>query len=203
VLHGKHDVWRGIDMANSFKESFRKQMLNKRKQYSQHEADACSEIICKRIGIFMDYRKAKNVMIYLPINSEVNTIPIINMCLDEGKRVFLPSIQNNEIVPCEFIGFDKLEKASFGVHEPICKDAFESLEIDLICVPGLAFNFGKYRLGYGGGYYDKFLPKLRENCFKVGLAYDFQITNLLPIEAHDFPMDIVITEDQFIGDRNN
>ena len=188
-------------MSGHFKETLRKQMFNKRNLFPQHDAEVSSDIICRRLGIFMDYRNAKNIMLYLPINSEVNTIPIIQMCQEDDKKILIPTIQNDEITACEFKGFETLEKGKFKVLEPCDKTPFPPAKIDLICVPGLAFNTGRYRLGYGGGYYDRFLPMLREDCFKVGIAYDFQVTNLLPIEPHDFKLDMVITEVQFIGER--
>ena len=189
-------------MSSHFKETLRKQMLAKRELFPQHDAVASSELICKRLGIFLHYRNAKTVMCYIPTNNEVDTIPIIDMCVEDGKRVLLPVLKNSEIIACEFRGFDNLKSGAFKILEPCDQEEISPKEIDLICVPGLAFNQGKYRLGYGGGYYDNFLPKLRENCFKVGLGFDFQVTNLMQIEPHDVKLDMVLTEVQFIGERH-
>jgi len=176
-------------------------MLAKRLFFAKQEADVCATLIRKRIEIFQDYRNAKTVMCYLPLRGEVDTVDLIEQFIQEGKQVLLPVLLEGEIQPCVFTSFQQLQTGPFDVFEPIEKNLVSPEEIDFICVPGLAFNQGRYRLGYGGGYYDRFLPRLRANCFKVGLAYDFQIVDLMPVEAHDIKLDMIITENQFIGER--
>ena len=180
----------------------RQQMMGKRLALPAFEAEASADVISKRLSIFLNYRHAKTVMCYTPIKGEVNTMPIVKMCFEDGKRVLLPVLENGVIKPCIFTGYDSLSNGKFNILEPSEKDFVSPDEIDLICVPGLAFNQGKYRLGFGGGYYDRFLPELRDDCFKVGIAFDFQIVAVLPIEIHDVRLDMIISEEQFIGDRS-
>ena len=185
-----------------YKNLLRQKMLARRLELSPQDAETSADIIAKRLSIFLNYRNAKTVMCYTPIKGEVNTMPIVKMCLDDGKRVVLPVIDNGVIRPCVFTSYDNLSNGKFNILEPSEKDYVSPLEIDLVCVPGLAFNQGKYRIGFGGGYYDRFLPELSEDCFKVGIAYDFQVVKVLPIEIHDVILDMIITDKQFIGDRS-
>lgn len=176
-------------------------MLAKRLSFKSYEAEAASEIIARRLSIFMNYRDAQTVMLYMPIKGEVSTYPIINMCLTEGKRVIVPVIKDKEIVPCLLESLDDMETGEFNVLVPSSQISVPLETIDLICIPGVAFTEGCYRLGYGGGYYDRFLPRLNTDCFKVGIAFDFQVLHFMAVEEHDYKLDMVLTEERFIGSR--
>lgn len=84
--------------------------------------------------------------------------------------------------------------STFGVLEPPEKEEIVLAEIDVVVVPGVAFDRNGYRMGYGGGYYDNFLPKLRPDTKKIAVAFNMQIRDLVPIELHDVKMDMIITE---------
>lgn len=146
--------------------------------------------------------KAQVVFVYVSFKSEVNTHHLIAELLDIGKRVVVPKVnrEKKEMYSIEVKDFDELGPSStYGTLEP---SSFENAvlphEIDVALVPGLAFDVSGYRIGYGGGYYDKFLPKMNLEAPKIGLCFDVQLVeNTLP-EQWDFPMDTVITEQRVI-----
>ena len=135
-------------------------------------------------------------MFYASMNEEVDTSLMIDGALEMGKRVALPLCTSQKgIIPKEITDrHTDLEKGTYGIYEPrkSQKDAHLS-EIDLVVIPGVAFDRGNGRLGRGKGYYDRFLKGLPPGRFCIGLAFDFQIVEDLPKDSHDIPVSMVIT----------
>lgn len=147
-----------------------------------------------------EYKKAKTVFIYVSMSDEVNTIEIIETMLKEGKRVAVPKVITGlkAMEALEIKSFSDLsESGAFGILEPTMDAKNISEEIDLSIVPGLAFDCKKRRLGYGGGFYDKFFAKY-EKSIKVALCYEYQILEEIEVESFDKEMDILITEKRII-----
>ncbi len=128
--------------------------------------------------------------VYYSFGSEADTRAIIRALLSEGKRVLLPRVEGDAIVPVEYRAGEELSKGRFGVSEPQGK-AFVG-EADVILIPLLAVNSRGYRLGYGGGYYDRYLKNTA--AVKAGIGYDFQLTDEFTEEEWDEPLDVLITE---------
>lgn len=173
------------------KEVVRKEALRRRKiGYSL----SASAKICKKAASLPAFQNAKNVMIYLPTGTEVDTSLLLSLCRKTGKKVFAPRVVNNEIMEAALIDERAFQKGAFGIWEPLGKPA-DSL--DLIFVPGVVFDKNRNRIGYGRGYYDRFLRNM--DSVTVGLAFSCQIVPILPADAHDIKMDIVITEEGIIS----
>lgn len=149
------------------------------------------------------YTKASNVMIYVSFGSEVMTRPIIDDMLNNGKRVFIPVTvpKTKALIVSELKNYDDdLVVGHFGVLEPK-EDTLRPVEpniLDLVIVPGVAFDRRGYRIGYGGGYYDRFLPRLPDKATTVSLAFDMQLIDHIPTSQYDIPVEYIITEKQFI-----
>lgn len=145
------------------------------------------------------FKQAKTIMIYLPIKNEVQTEAIIETAWQLGKKVCIPVCQPNfkEIIPSMLIEWKDVTKGTFGILEPTAENirSIPKEEIDIIFVPGVVFDRAGNRVGFGAGYYDKFLPKLRKEAAIIALAYDFQIVDSIPAEEHDVAMDYIITEE--------
>jgi 5-formyltetrahydrofolate cyclo-ligase len=145
------------------------------------------------------YRESAEVAIYAPTRREVGTERIFSAARAGGKRVSFPRVRAStrelQFFPVE--QWSDLAPGSFGVLEPRMTEtgAVDPRSIDVIAVPGVAFDAVGHRLGYGGGYYDRFLsdPVSRPRCV-VGLGFDFQVVEALPSEPSDAPMDWVVTE---------
>lgn len=158
------------------KEDLRKTLLEKRQALSLEEVENYSEIILNVLSKYVQLGKAKNVYIYSSIKNEVDTKSLINILKTTQPATGI------EIAP---------NKSSTNMRIPQGRD------YDLVIVPVLGFDRRGYRLGYGGGYYDKFLSK--NNCrLIVGLAYSFSELKKIPNESHDMKMDMIITEKEII-----
>lgn len=158
-----------------------------------YSADIFVEI--KKLSL---YRKAKTVMFYLSSGSEVITDFMVNSALDNGKTVVVPAIENSENRKMYAVKISRLEDACqsvCGIRQPGIspRDIVEKGDVDLVFVPGIAFDARGYRTGYGKGYYDRWLKSVPLEK-TVGLAYDFQITDKLPTEEYDIPVGVIITE---------
>lgn len=161
--------------------------------YSELEKSRKSDIIKKRLFREEIYKKAKLVMFYVSLKEEVDTLPMIDEALKAGKRVCVPVILKEEmkLIAGEIRNRKSdLEKQHFGIYQPK-KDRVSEVplqDIDLVIVPGIAFDRNNVRLGRGHGYYDRFLSGLPEKAKTIGLAFNFQILENLPQDSHDIPV---------------
>ncbi len=185
------------------KKEIRKKILQLKESLSEQEIQKKSSAIFNTLSNMKLYTNANNVMLYVSFGSEVLTKPIIDDLLQQGKRVFVPVAvpKTKELIVSELKSFeDDLEIGHFGVMEPK-KDALRPVDptiIDLIVVPGVAFDKEGYRVGYGGGYYDRFIPRLTDQTPKVSLAFEMQLIDKVPTDKYDIPVEYIITEKQFI-----
>ena len=137
------------------------------------------------------YQKAKTVYGYLPYNQEVRTVAMLEQALADGKRVAVPKCYGDEM---RFIFMDdlsKVEKGYANIPEPIADEPVADDETALVLMPGMAFDPQGHRIGYGGGFYDKFLAK-EPNHPTLALCYDFQMVEYLETEEFDIPVDTVL-----------
>jgi len=140
--------------------------------------------ICAQIRNLKIYQNAENVMIYYPMRYEINLLDLLN----DGKKFFLPKVFENDIIVCPYSS--KLKKSSLNIYEP-CSSAVNPEILDLIFVPALMIDNHNYRLGYGGGYYDRFLNKYPEIYTITPIAKELCVTNL-PHEIFDITIDSVV-----------
>ncbi|MDI6640250.1 MAG: 5-formyltetrahydrofolate cyclo-ligase [Methanocellales archaeon] len=154
----------------------------------------------KKLLALEEFAKAKTVMFYISKGSEVHTRVMIKEAMGRGKRVVVPvtKLDERRLVASELLGFDELTLGAFGVPEPKNPKLVSVGEIDLIVVPGVAFDPSGNRLGYGLGFYDRFLSSVRDDAIIVALAYESQVLDEIPNEHHDVPADIIITESRVI-----
>lgn len=137
------------------------------------------------------YRQAKTVYFYLPYNQEVRTIPMLQQAIADGKRVAVPKIYGDEMRFIYISDLTSLEKNRWGIPEPVADEPVADEPTALVLMPGLAFDREGNRLGYGGGFYDKFLSE-EPNHPTVALCYDFQMVEKLETDAYDIPVDVVL-----------
>ncbi|MFZ0656721.1 MAG: 5-formyltetrahydrofolate cyclo-ligase [Nitrososphaeraceae archaeon] len=189
-----------MKLDNEEKSLLRKEVLHKRNSMSHFEISMKSKLIQQNLIESPVFNQSKFIGLYLAIGSEVQTREIINYALDLGKTVLLPRIMSNDL---RFYVVDQkdFEKNSFdvnrfGIKEPEIDNKPADF-IDLLIIPGIVFDMYGFRIGYGYGYYDKYLTN---NKFSksIGLAYDFQlIKKTIPILPHDRKIDVLITESGF------
>ena len=137
------------------------------------------------------YQDAKTVYGYLPYNQEVRTTDLLRQAMAEGKRVAVPKVYGDEMRFHYMADLDRTEAGYAGIPEPIGDEPVAEDETALVLMPGVAFTKDGSRIGYGGGYYDKFLAR-EPGHPTVALCYDFQIVEELPLEEFDIPVDLVL-----------
>lgn len=168
----------------------------KRRVMSEDEVKEQSRDIVSRIANLDLFKQAKTVMVYYPIHNEVDLRHLVKLFHDE-KTFLLPATTSKKRMEVrQYIKDQPLKRGRFGIPEPNTP-AWDG-PIDLILVPGVAFDKKCRRLGRGGGYYDRFLKRYR-NAKKVGVCYDFQLHTEIPHGWFDIPMQCVITPTQAIG----
>jgi len=182
------------------KSKIRRQLLSKRKQLSEKERLRLSLEISAKILNLPEYQRAKTVLLYYSFQNEVNTLGLIESTLQLKKNLLLPvslfeshSLEARQIKNLK----NDLYLGKFGIKEPLqkCKTFSEKM-IDLIIIPGVGFNLNGARLGYGKGFYDRFLKKCTGKF--VGICFECQISNNINSEPHDVNMHKVITEKKCI-----
>ncbi|SDL28545.1 5-formyltetrahydrofolate cyclo-ligase [Natronincola ferrireducens] len=185
------------------KKHLRNQLLEKRDSLTESQILEKSSEVFRQLKDCPIYIKSQQVMLYLSFRSEVRTEDIIKDLFQQGKRVFIPLTlpKTRELIISELLDVEKdLEIGNFGVLEPK-KEAIRPVDpsiLDLIIVPGVGFDQRGYRVGYGGGYYDRFLPKLDPSVPTVAPAFEVQLIDNVPTDSYDFPVQYIVTEDQFI-----
>lgn len=149
--------------------------------------DAISTKIVRKIKKHPEFQNAKNVLLYFPSKYEINLLAL----LEEDKNFFLPKVNGKELLICPFKKGDILEVSSFNIKEP-CSNSVNPICLDLAIVPALAADKNCFRLGYGGGFYDRFLTQYKIKTI-TPVAYQLLIEKL-PIEKFDVPVDFVVTD---------
>lgn len=135
----------------------------------------------------------QTIALYAAFNHEVDTYGIMETLFwDKHYTICLPKIKGDTMEFYVITGFDQLQPGVMGILEPTGNQKISADEIDVVIIPILVFNQNGYRIGYGGGYYDRFLAKV--SPVKIGIAYSFQETDVLFQEDHDIPCDVIITE---------
>lgn len=181
-----------IDLEKS---KLREDIKAKRNKMSEIEREEKSSSIAKTVISLDCFKSSKNIFLYMPLRKEVNTIPIIEEAIKQKKNVLLPRcLKNKPLMNFYYINsLNDLETGSYNIREPkiscpICEEA-----TGLLILPGLSFDGSGNRLGYGKGYYDRFL-----SCFKgttIGLCFsEFLSNSPLPVNKYDERVDFVITE---------
>lgn len=171
------------------KTALRKVIRELKAKMGEKERDQMSESICRKVLSHPQWKAAHTILLYYALPDETNTGSLIETALKEGKKVLLPVVEGNDLQLKCFTGETRLGK--FNIEEPTGPEFYSYACIDLVIVPGIAFDQGGNRLGRGKGYYDRTLPLL-SNAYKIGLCFPFQILESIPHEEHDIKMDYVV-----------
>jgi 5-formyltetrahydrofolate cyclo-ligase len=177
------------------KKELREHMKNERNSMTVENKAAKDTNIFSKVIKSEYYKEAKTIMTYISFGSEVDTLSIIKHALENNKIVCVPKIINKsqgmKAIKIEALG--DLEKNNIGIMEPLSFDnEIISKDIDLFLVPGLAFDKEGGRIGYGAAYYDRFLRESKNSSIKMGLAFDLQLIDRVPMTKDDVYMNVVI-----------
>ena len=174
------------------KKEIRKKIFKARKEHSDEWIQEKSRMITGKLTVLPEYQRAERIMAYADYNHEVITRYIIEQAWKDGKEVAVPKVFGKDMVFYKLTDFSQLESGYFGIPEPKEDGETVSWEDAMMVMPGVAFDVNCNRVGYGGGFYDKYLSENRYLC-SVGVAYDFQIVENVPTEENDVPLDIIVT----------
>ena len=173
------------------KQALRKQIREQKRAMTEVEIVSKSEALGVLFAASEAYKQAKTIYGYLPYNQEVRTTAMLQKALDDGKRVAVPKCYGDEMRFIYLDDLSKVEKGYCNIPEPIEDGPIADDPTALVLMPGLAFDPQGHRMGYGGGFYDKFLAQEPDHP-TLALCYDFQMMDHLETEAHDIPVDYVI-----------
>lgn len=177
---------------NNNKETLR---LHAKKIRNTLNIDECSQALITQIRKFETYQKSKNIMIYYPIGTEYNLLELLN----DNKNFIFPQTTEKEIIPIVYNPNNGFKKGKFNIYEPIGMKIKDPKNIELIILPALACDFTGNRIGYGKGYYDKFLKKFDNNTKKAIVISEKLIFENIYHEEHDIKADYIITENKIIN----
>lgn len=173
------------------KTELRREIRTRKRAMTEEEIETRSAKLGQLFFASEAYQKAKTIYGYLPYNQEVRTVPMLERALKDGKKVAVPKVYGEEM---KFLYLDDLNavaKGYAGIPEPIADEPVADDETALVLMPGLAFDPQGHRIGYGGGFYDKFLAAEPHHP-TLALCYEFQMLPKLDVEDHDIPVDTVL-----------
>ena len=186
-------------MIIELKKELRKKMMIIRDSIDENIRRKKDEKITSKIKELLLKKKIESILLYASYRTEVDTWRIFEFCKHNKIKTAFPKVNIKEH-KLELYWVESIEDFSIGfksIPEPKIKTKAKLNDIDLILVPGVAFDESCYRIGYGGGYYDRLLPMRYGDC--IGLAYEEQIIDNLPVEFHDTKVDLIITDTREIS----
>ncbi len=187
-------------MMSKDKQSIRREILSVRSSLTKDEVNKRSKLIFENLKKFPIFLSANVIHTYISSKkNEVDTVEIIKYLLSSGKKVIVPVVDKERkiLLHSELESLSELKPSTFGILEPEIIKEVDIERIDLVLVPAVAVDRRGNRIGFGGGYYDKFLNQVR--CPKVALVYDFQVVEEIIPSPGDVPVDFIITENEIIS----
>jgi 5-formyltetrahydrofolate cyclo-ligase len=194
---------RGFILGTAERHNLRKKILRERDQLGADDRCEKSRAIAEKVWGLPQMEGWNTLFMYVNFRSEVETLDLIKKCLQHGKQVAVPLVNgaNSTMIPLQISDPDMdLKPGYYGISEPDPRKAppVEGGEIDAVIIPGSVFDVNGGRLGYGGGYYDRFLQNIAPRACRIGLAFEMQIVDSVPLEPHDQPLDYLVTEKRII-----
>ncbi|OGX19095.1 MAG: 5-formyltetrahydrofolate cyclo-ligase [Omnitrophica WOR_2 bacterium GWC2_45_7] len=186
-------------MSLNTKKELRERILTLLRNQKEEERRVKSQSILNKFAKLPEFEKSLTILFYEPFDGEVDTIEMIKFAKKLGRKIALPKIlKDSKIIIPILMNYTErnLEVGPYGIKQPKEKlgKTLHLEKIDMVIVPGVAFDKGNNRLGRGGGYYDRFLKTLPSHTPTLGLAFDFQIVDKLPqLEKHDIPVKRVLS----------
>jgi 5-formyltetrahydrofolate cyclo-ligase len=183
------------------KRALRREVLAERDALASDDRTARSEAIAERFLELTEVADAETALAFWSFGSEVETAPLIARLRSRGTTVALPRIEGNDVVPVVATPGARMSATSFGAMEPAEGRVLDVAELDLVVVPGVAFDRSCGRVGYGGGYYDRLLGERRAGAAAIAIAFGLQVVDRVPSGAVDRRLDGVVTETEVIRCR--
>lgn len=175
------------------KSEVRSLLKQQRMELPQHDVEVFSKGIAKKIVSLEAFQEVRQIYCYLPILNEVDTEELIDMCYYMHKKVAVPKVVGDSMEFYNLTAKSSLQMSKFHVLEPVNGEKPDETVLGLMLVPGVAFDKRGYRIGYGKGYYDRYL-KNKDHLITVGMAYDFQVKDEICEGEYDVPLHTIVTQ---------
>jgi len=176
------------------KTELRKEIADLKKQISTEQKQQEARVVFRKVETLPEFKSAENILLYWSASDELPTHEIIEKW-SHRKQIILPTVVGDKLIIKSYMPRQNMKKGALGIWEPDTVDNFTE-NIDLMIIPGIAFDSDKNRLGRGKAFYDRFLANKR--LVKIGVGFDLQLLPLIPSEKSDIKMDKVITASHFI-----
>jgi len=181
------------------KKGIRESILRKRLNLDNEKYVKYSQLIVKKLRDRIKKMSIDSIALYYPINKEVNVLPLIEELLKNQKKVYLPKVFGKQMKMAKVKSLNRLTKSKFNIPEPI-DDEFSS-KIDVYIIPAVAYDLKGYRIGYGGGYYDRYFLQ-NTKTYLIGVVFNFQLINSFPTYLNDIRVDLIVNEKSEIETPN-
>ena len=180
------------------KKEIRKAVLAERSALDEETVALSSQVICRKLMEIDAYEEATDVCLYMPMRNEVDVLLLAEPAMEEGKRVWVPKVTDKEAGVMVFnrftgLGEEDIVTGAYDIRESRSEEILEPGEGTLIILPGAVFTPWRDRIGYGGGFYDRYL-QAHPQCRTIAVCYDLQVVDELPAEEHDMKPDYVVCE---------
>lgn len=183
------------------KKQLRTHIMEARKAMPSAERNIRSERACKHLLTSESLASVKTIMAFHPFGEELDILPFVEEARKRGQEIWLPLTISSDrrLIPYRYAGPQMLKQGVYGIWEPDPAKAEQGdlSKLDTVLVPGVAFDRHGGRMGYGGGYYDRFLAGLGKKPYLLGVGFSMQVVDHVPLEPHDIPLDALVTEDGF------
>ena len=187
--------------SKTAKQQLRSRIIAERKALPDERRSEYSRLACRHLALNEQLAQARAIMAFHPFDAELDILPFIEASRGRGQEIWLPLTRpaDRRLIPYRYEGPQMLKQGVYGIWEPNPELAQEAdlNKLDAVLVPGVAFDERGGRLGYGGGYYDRFLAGLSFRPLLVGIAFSMQIVDAVPREPHDKCLDGLVTERGF------
>ena len=184
------------------KDYYRELIREEREKLDIHHKKLMDGAIFKKIISSDVYKISENIFIYVSLSKEADTLKLIEYSLACGKSIFVPKVisKKDGMIALKIESLNDLKRGTHGIMEPeFVNQKLYPSKIDLNVVPGVAFDKTGNRVGYGGGYYDRFLEKTCNKDNIIAIAYDFQVFSEIPRDFFDIKVNVIVTESQYIN----
>ncbi|MEE1199380.1 MAG: 5-formyltetrahydrofolate cyclo-ligase [Christensenellales bacterium] len=175
------------------KSALRRAMTQKKRALTDHQIAAASQRLAARLFETLCYQEARSLYVYLSYNQEIRTDLILKQAVKDGKRVAVPKVFQDTMRFLWLTDPTRIAPGTYGIPEPVDDGPVADDENALVLMPGLAFDRQGHRIGYGGGFYDRYLAEQPHHRL-IALCYDFQLFDHLETDSHDIPVDFVLPD---------
>jgi len=184
------------------KRELRQHVLAERAKLPAETRAAFSRKAMRRLLQFEPLSRCRTVMAFYPFRDEIDTRPFLQAALERGQDIWLPlSVpQERKIIPYRYTGDEVLRQGAYGIWEPdpALAEPVDLARLQAVLVPGVAFDPRGGRMGYGAGYYDRFLAQISQPLLLIGCGFSCQVVERVPMEPHDLRMHVIATENGLI-----